>query len=260
MPAYDVVIPARDEASTVAGVVRAARSAPGAGRVVVVDDGSTDGTAAAAAAAGAEVVRARPPGERGDKGRALAAGVAATSSPVLVFFDADIEGVGPDHFAALAAPVLAGEAVLSCGIVDYGRWKSPLFLRLPPITGLRALRREVFAAIAEENRRGFRIEIMINEVVARGRMPAAIRVLGGLSHRSKVRKLGWAAGLPQHLAMTVELIGCLRTVPLWTYGAYLRHLRIVSAVEPDARPAAHPDTRPDTGRFIQPPEGAVDKA
>ena len=44
MPAYDVVIPARDEAPTITGVVRAARAAPGAGRVVVVDDGSTDGT------------------------------------------------------------------------------------------------------------------------------------------------------------------------------------------------------------------------
>lgn len=256
MPAYDVVIPARDEAATVAGVVRAARAAAGAGRVVVVDDGSTDGTAALAAAAGAEVVQARTPGEPGDKGRALAAGFAATTAPVLIFFDADILGVAPAHFEGLAAPVLAGEAVLSCGIVDYGRAKNPLFLRLPPITGLRALRREVFAGIAPERRRGFRIEIMINEVVARGRLPAAIRVLAGLSHRSKVEKLGWAAGLPRHLAMTAELLGCLGDVPLWTYGAYLRHLRVLSTVGPAGGPAG------DTGgrRFIQPPEGAVGKA
>jgi len=66
VPAYDVVIPARDEALTVAGVVRAARAAPGAGRVVVVDDGWTDGTAAAALsiaagnAGGVEVVAATP--------------------------------------------------------------------------------------------------------------------------------------------------------------------------------------------------------
>jgi glycosyltransferase involved in cell wall biosynthesis len=247
-PSYDFVIPARDEASTVGGVVRAARAAPGSGRVVVVDDGSTDATAAVARAAGAEVVTARPPGERGDKGRALATGAAATSSPVLVFFDADLLGAAPPHFEALAAPVARGEAALSCGMVDYG-WKSPLFLRLPPITGLRALRREVFAAIPPERRRGFRIEIMINEVVARGRMPAAIRTLSGLAHRSKIEKLGWAAGLPRHLAMTAELLGCLRDVPLWTYGAYLRHLRIL----PPAGPAAGP-------AFIQPPASAVDRA
>jgi glycosyltransferase involved in cell wall biosynthesis len=252
VPSYDVVIPARDEAPTVAGVVRAARAAPGAGRVVVVDDGSADGTAALAKAAGAEVVQARPPGEPGDKGRALELGVAVTSSPVLVFFDADIAGVAPAHLEALAAPVVAGEAVLSCGMVDYGRLRNPLFRRLPPITGLRALKREVFAAIPAERRRGFRIEIMINEVVARGRMPAAIRTLRGLYHRSKVQKLGWATGLPQHLAMTCELLGCLRDVPLWTYGSYLRRLRILSTVGPLMEGAGGP--------FIHPAEGAVDRA
>jgi len=230
VPAYDVVIPARDEASTVAGVVRAARATAGVGRVVVVDDGSTDGTAAAAAAAGAEVVPARPPGEPGDKGRALELGVAATTAPVLVFFDADIAGVAPAHLEGLAAPVLTGEAALCCGMIDYGPLRNPFFLRLPPITGLRALRREVFTAIPPERRQGFRIEIMINEVVARRRLPAAIRTLGGLSHRSKIRKLGWGAGLPQHLAMSMELLGCLRSVPLWTYGAYLRHLEVLPPI------------------------------
>ena len=74
-------------------------------------------------------------------------------------------------------------------------WKSPLFLRLPPITGLRALPRTVFEAVPKEKRNGFRIEIMINEVVARGRLPSAIRVLRGLAHRSKIEKVGWRRGL-----------------------------------------------------------------
>jgi len=235
VPAYDVVIPARNEESTVGGVVRAALAARGVGRVVVVDDGSTDGTAAAALAAGASVVSAR---SVGDKGRALALGVAATTAPVLVFFDADILGTLPFHFEALAAPVLGGDCVLSCGIVDYG-WKSPLFLRLPPITGLRALRREVFAAIPQGRQNGFRIEIMINEVVARRRLPSTIRVLRGLTHRSKIEKVGWRRGLPSHLAMTGELLGCLRTVPLWTYGAYLSGLTVLPPTGPaQAAPAA----------------------
>jgi glycosyltransferase involved in cell wall biosynthesis len=234
VPAYDVVIPARNEETTVGDVVRAALGARGVGRVVVVDDGSTDGTAAAARAAGATVVSPRSAGETGqtgDKGRALETGIAATSAEVLLFFDADILGTLPLHFETLAAPVLAGSAVLSCGIVDYG-WKSPLVLRLPPITGHRA--------VPEERRSGFRIEIMINEVVARRRLPSAIRVLTGLSHRSKIQKVGWRRGLPAHLAMTGELLGCLRTVPLWTYGAYLSHLTVLPPADPSRQTSSEP--------------------
>lgn len=210
-----------------AGVVRAAWGAAGVGRVIVVDDGSSDRTVEEAARAGATVIRARPPGEPGSKARALARGVEASDAPVLVFFDADILDVQPVHFEALAAPVLAGEVGLSCGIVDYGALCNPLFLRLPPITGLRALPREVFDAVPEAKRNGFQIEIMINEVVVRRGSPSAIRVLAGLRHRSKIEKRGWRLGLPSHLAMTRELLACLRIVPLWTYGAYLRNLRIL---------------------------------
>ena len=49
------VIPARDEAATVADVVAGVRAALGC-RVLVVDDASTDGTAASARAAGADVL------------------------------------------------------------------------------------------------------------------------------------------------------------------------------------------------------------
>ncbi|HEY9421571.1 MAG TPA: glycosyltransferase [Thermoanaerobaculia bacterium] len=237
MAAFDVVIPARDESPTVAGVVTAALAARGVGRVFVVDDGSSDGTADEAAKAGA-VVLSRPSSEPGSKARALALGVEASSAPVLVFFDADILDVRPDCFEALAAPVLAGEAWLSCGMISYGRLRDPFFLRLPPITGLRAIRREVFEAIPDAKRNGFQIEIMINEVIARRGLPSTIRVLPGLRHRSKVQKVGWRRGLPSHLSMTRELLACLRFVPLWTYRAYLSHLKVLPPAGSSA-PQAH---------------------
>ena len=220
---FDIVIPARNEEATIAEVVRAARGSHAA-RVVVVDDHSSDATADTARAAGADVILSKG---RGNKALALATGVEAAFADVIVFFDADILAARPDHFDLLARPVIESGFAMSCGLVDRGSIRNTIFLRLPPITGLRAVRRDVFAAIPPEKLNGFQIEIMINEVVARGRMKTSIRVLRGTSHRTKVHKLGRVDGTKAHVSMTMELLHCLTFVPLWTYGSYLSNLTVL---------------------------------
>jgi glycosyltransferase involved in cell wall biosynthesis len=81
-----VIIPARNEAHQVA---RAIESFGGV-RVIVVDDGSSDGTASVARAAGASVMDAPllPTGVKG-KPNACAAGAAAASTKWILFVDAD---------------------------------------------------------------------------------------------------------------------------------------------------------------------------
>lgn len=69
-----VVVPAYQEAPTIAGLVRRLSAALPGLVPLVVDDGSTDGTGAAAVAAGAEVIAA--PGNEG-KGAALRRGMRA---------------------------------------------------------------------------------------------------------------------------------------------------------------------------------------
>jgi SAM-dependent methyltransferase len=87
----DVLIPARDEADTVAEVVSRMRRASKVNRVIVVDNGSVDGTAEAAEAAGATVILCP---ERG-YGRAVKRGVQASDSQWIFKLDGDMENVDP---------------------------------------------------------------------------------------------------------------------------------------------------------------------
>jgi len=115
-----VVIPARNEESTVAGVVTAIeRSLVTRQRLVdelvVIDSDSTDGTAKAAAEAGATVYRADEVlpavGSFPGKGEALWKSLHVTRGDLLVFVDADLTSWGPHFVTGLLGPLLADEQV-----------------------------------------------------------------------------------------------------------------------------------------------------
>jgi glycosyltransferase involved in cell wall biosynthesis len=87
------VIPARDEAATLAETLDALQKIAGLSRIIVVDDGSRDATAAIARRFGAEVLSASSPGEGGGKGQALRLGLAHARErgpEVLLLADADL--------------------------------------------------------------------------------------------------------------------------------------------------------------------------
>jgi glycosyltransferase involved in cell wall biosynthesis len=222
----DVVIPARDEAVTVAEVVEAARGCSATREVIVVDDGSTDGTAEVAAAAGAKVVR-RESVDGGSKAHAMEAGVAASDAGAILFCDADCIGLTAAHLDAVCRPFVEGRAVMSLGWFDYGLW-NPLVLRLAPTSGERVIPRWVWDAVLPEKRKGYSIEIMINEVIAEGRLPTTVRTMHGVTHRTKRDKYGVRRGYRETWRMFWHLVALPVTgVVRWrTYWFYLRELTV----------------------------------
>jgi glucosyl-3-phosphoglycerate synthase len=116
-----VVIPARNEQRTVAGVVGAiSRSLVErvalVDELIVMDSDSTDATAQVAADAGAVVYRAAEvlpsAGALPGKGEALWKSLLVSKGDLLVFIDADLTRWGPHFVSGLLGPLLTDEEVL----------------------------------------------------------------------------------------------------------------------------------------------------
>ena len=157
-----VVIPAHDEAGSIADVVRRSlEHTPELLEVLVIDDGSTDATGREAERAGARVVRLE---RNGGKGVALRRGIAEARGDVLVFLDGDGQD-WPEEIPTLLDALAPGVAMV-IGSRFLGRFDEGAITRLnragtrfltgvlnalfrarvtDPIAGFRAVRRDVLA-------------------------------------------------------------------------------------------------------------------
>src|SRR5262245_26705836 len=107
------ILPAYNEESRVEKVIRCVLQAESVDEVVVVNDGSTDGTAEVAQTI-PEVTLVDLPINCG-KGGAMTAGADATDANILIFLDADLIGLKPEHVDSLVEPVLKGRFKMAVG-------------------------------------------------------------------------------------------------------------------------------------------------
>jgi glucosyl-3-phosphoglycerate synthase len=118
-PSVTVVIPARECAATIAGVIETtvgpAYDAGLIDQLVVIDAASIDGTADHAARAGASVMQQdelEPGlGPALGKGDAMWRALAATDGEIVCFLDADTEDPDPGHLLGLLGPLLTDSEI-----------------------------------------------------------------------------------------------------------------------------------------------------
>jgi len=103
----DLVIPCRDEAAALPGVLA---RVPAGMRVIVVDNGSSDGTAEVARSLGATVVHEPRPGY----GAAVHRGVEAATAQFVAVLDGD-GSMDPRELLPLLEEVRSGRATMACG-------------------------------------------------------------------------------------------------------------------------------------------------
>lgn len=196
-PAVSAVIPAFNEEFRVGETVRALREAGITDEIIVVDDGSRDRTAAVAAATGARVIRL--PSNRG-KGEALNRGVALARGGILLFIDADLGATAAEAVrlvdavraggADMAVAVLPrtrhkGGIGLAVGLARFGIWALTGLRLEAPLSGQRAVRRDVFDAVGR-CATGFGAEVGLAVDAARAGFRIT-EVPAGISHRQTGR-------------------------------------------------------------------------
>lgn len=203
-PRIAAVVPARNEGARIGATLAALARLPLA-EVVVVDDGSHDGTGQVARNARARVIRLD---EHRGKGQAMEAGWRATQAEIILFADADL-GFTAERLWPLVEAVLGGQADLAVAAFRAGgggvglatgtaRWgirRLAGFEATAPLSGQRAVRREVLEAVSPlEDGFGVEVAMTIDALRAGYRVveipiPLSHRVTGkdlaGFLHRGR---------------------------------------------------------------------------
>lgn len=197
-----VVIPAYNEAQTVAEVVRVALLLTP--DVTVASDGSSDDTAAVARAAGAKVVELNP---NVGKGPALHAALKATAAEYVLMLDADLLGLTLEHLNILSGPVLAGRLDMSIGIFDGGGLMTDLGNKLAPhLSGQRACHRTWLLNVPGLGEERWP-EPAITDALKRSGARWDYVELPGLAQVMKEEKRGFWKGVGYRSKMYVDLLG-----------------------------------------------------
>lgn len=205
-----IIIPAWNEQPRIGAVLEVVCSYSAPKKILVIDDGSSDGTRSEAEKFPVEVfVHEKNLG----KGAALQSGLdRAGPSPYWLFLDADLIGLSHDHIDQLLEPLYRSPTVgMTVGLLlgkkllvnAAQRWFSML-------NGQRALAGYYAESLPDLRWSRFGVEIVLSKYARSQKIGVEEPVLEGLTHYTKEEKFGLTRGLGERLKMYGECIHSLR--------------------------------------------------
>ncbi|GAB6137615.1 glycosyltransferase family 2 protein [Halanaerobaculum tunisiense] len=198
------VIPAYNEEETIGDVVTKVSNHQLIEEVIVVSDGSEDATAAIAKTKGANVIELA---ENSGKGAAMQKGIDLAEADVILFLDADLLGLTPQHIDQLLLPVIKDEAAMTVGVFSAGRVATDLAQKITPfLSGQRAIKSELLENISNLDMTKFGVEVALTKYVTDNDIQITEVELEDLTHRMKEEKLGLVKGIKARLKMYWEII------------------------------------------------------
>ena len=271
-----VVLPARNEAATIGGVLDACRAWEGrlVDEVVVLDGASEDDTAAIAEARGARVYRDGEIlphwGPSLGKGDALWRSLTVTSGDLVVWLDADVVEPGHHYLPGLLAPLLLDDRVqlvkgfydrpltVEGALLDHGGGRVTELLARPllnlfwpelgwlvqPLAGEYAGRRQLLESLPFATGYGVELAMLVDTLRLVGVDAIAQVDLVRRVHRNQdLQALSTMAyGILQVVARRLEAEGRLRE--LGTVPQYVQFTRTGAGVRPAARTVSFPERPP----------------
>ncbi len=203
------VIPAYNEAGRIGPVLDILIQVGELTEIIVVDDGSHDATLKEAVRRAGQDSRVRiiqHEHNRG-KGQALFTGWQSTQAEMLLFLDADLIGLTPQHVRDLICPVTSGQADASIGLFRGGHMDTTLSHILTPwLTGQRCLRSSLMEYISPEAALGYGFETAMAVAARQQNWRVRKVILQDVWHPPSETHRGFEAGVKNRISMYAQIV------------------------------------------------------
>jgi hypothetical protein len=208
-----VVIPAFNEAENLNGVLATIQATDWLAQVVIVNDGSSDDTLQIVRACAERDMRVQVvdlPINRGKAG-AMLAGVQTLQTDLVIFLDADLINLKPQHLMSLQTPVISDQCEMSIALFRHGRFRTALSHRLTPnLSGQRCMWREAAEhALGPIAGSRFGVEMGLTRYAHQHHWRIQRVYWTGVTHRMKEEKRKVFSGIAARWQMYCEIAGAM---------------------------------------------------